>query len=396
MNEQNPLARFLDLVKLGVKNIRRRPVLSALTTLGIATGMTAIVGLWMLTSSIEQALAAQFERFGHNTLLILPSAPGGTASTQTISIDPDFLTSLEEVESTGFVLRKSLPFTAGAQQGFALIIGLSDGTYTEGARFFEGFELESGRLARSLSEITISNGLARQLQVETGALITISEESFTIAGILTPSADADQNSAIFMDINVLWALNQSMNEVSFAWVKATDEADLALLEQQLIQDLSTTGQQFSVQSAQNLRLAVQSILKILSVTFTGVAAIALFVGALGLMNTMYMAVIERTREIGIYLSLGARKGQILLLFVIEAGTLGLIGGMIGVLLGTGLASSLGIIFSQWVDASALQLRLDAMIALQVIALSILLGIIAGTIPAYRAALIRPADALRYE
>ena len=396
MSEQSFIGKSLDLVRLSLKNIRRRPVLSFLTTLGIATGMTAIVSLWILSSSLEAALDQQFERFGHNTLLVIPAGPGGSQSTQTIRIDPDFLTSLEGIENAGYILRKTLPFLSNQTQGFALILGLSEETFSEGATFFESFELQRGVIASNRGEITISAGFANQLDIEVGDSIEISDQPYRVAGILAPVSDRDLNSAVFVSIEELWSLNNSAGEVSFAWVKALDETDLASLEAQISESMASLGQPFTIQSSQNLRSSVQAILGILRTTLTGIAAIALFVGALGLMNTMYMAVIERTREIGIYLSLGARKSQVLALFVIESGTLGLMGGIAGLIIGTGLSSSLSLLFGQALGSASLVVRPELKISLLALALAILLGIISGMIPALRAASIRPADALRYE
>jgi putative ABC transport system permease protein len=153
---------------------------------------------------------------------------------------------------------------------------------------------------------------------------------------------------------------------------------------------------FSVQTSKRLNEVIQTVLRVLKAALGGIAAVALLVGGVGLMNTMYMAVLERTREIGIFLSLGAKRGQILALFLLEAGLLGLMGGLGGVGLGTGLAASIALLIVQATDAPFF----TPMVGPSLIGLSLIfstgLGMLAGFFPARRAASLRPVDALRYE
>jgi putative ABC transport system permease protein len=120
------------------------------------------------------------------------------------------------------------------------------------------------------------------------------------------------------------------------------------------------------------------------------------VGSLGLMNTMYMAVIERTREIGIYSSLGASSRIVLTLFIFEAAFLGFLGGSLGYILGFGFASNIAALISPALNSASLIISPDFSLLGISIALSMILGIISGLMPARRAALIAPVSALRYE
>jgi putative ABC transport system permease protein len=126
------------------------------------------------------------------------------------------------------------------------------------------------------------------------------------------------------------------------------------------------------------------------------AGIAIFVGVLGLTNTMFMAVLERTREIGVFVALGAKRSQILKLFMIEAGALGLTGGILGLIIGASLSASLTLLLAPALGLSALRPDFNFELILVSLLLAMVLGIIAGALPARRAAGLSPVEALRYE
>jgi putative ABC transport system permease protein len=131
-----------------------------------------------------------------------------------------------------------------------------------------------------------------------------------------------------------------------------------------------------------------------TVVLSGIAAISLFVGGVGIMTTMYTSVIERTRQIGVMKSIGARNSDVLMIFIAESGLLGLVGGVIGILLGLS-ASYIGeqVVIAYGIKEFALYAGAD--LILGALAFSILVGCASGYFPAMRAAKMKPVDALRY-
>jgi len=128
----------------------------------------------------------------------------------------------------------------------------------------------------------------------------------------------------------------------------------------------------------------------------GIAAISLLVGGVGIMNTMYTSVLERTREIGIMKAIGARNGDILAIFLIESGMLGAVGGIVGILIGMGLGKATEIIAQQAMGSELLKAQFTPELIIGALMFSFVIGAVSGALPARNAASLKPVDALRYE
>ena len=126
----------------------------------------------------------------------------------------------------------------------------------------------------------------------------------------------------------------------------------------------------------------------------GIAAVSLLVGGIGIMNTMYTGVLERTREIGIMKAIGAQNKDILSIFLIESGLLGLVGGVIGSLIGLGLAFSVSKIAGGFLGGSGIKVTISYPLLFGAIAFSLIIGIASGLLPAMQASKLRPVEALR--
>ena len=139
---------------------------------------------------------------------------------------------------------------------------------------------------------------------------------------------------------------------------------------------------------------ISQVLGIMQVVLVGIAAISLIVGAIGIMNSMYTSVLERTKDIGIMKAVGARNSDIMKIFLIESGLMGLVGGIFGTALGTIVALIVEKISSQ--SGFLLIIRIEYGLLLFGLLFAFLVGMISGALPAYQASKLRPVDALRYE
>jgi putative ABC transport system permease protein len=179
-------------------------------------------------------------------------------------------------------------------------------------------------------------------------------------------------------------------------VKAVDEDHLDLAQQQ-IEDLLAmrhkirTGEEndFTVRNLTQFIESAKSATTVMTMLLTAVAGVSLLVGGIGIMNIMLVSVTERTREIGIRMAIGAKSADIRLQFLVEALTLSLLGGTIGILLGIGGAKLISIGFGWATDVSVMSILLS-------FGFSGFVGIFFGYYPAYKASLLNPIDALRYE
>ena len=138
----------------------------------------------------------------------------------------------------------------------------------------------------------------------------------------------------------------------------------------------------------------QAVLNVITAFLFGVAAISLFVGGIGIANTMYTSVLERTREIGTMKAIGAKNKDILAIFLIESALLGLIGGILGTLLGISLAWLMIFLAQQFIDSLDFQLSISWPLMAAVILFSTVLGVFSGILPALQASKLKPVEALR--
>ncbi|MFB6076214.1 MAG: ABC transporter permease, partial [Candidatus Aenigmatarchaeota archaeon] len=153
---------------------------------------------------------------------------------------------------------------------------------------------------------------------------------------------------------------------------------------------------FSVQTTEQIRETIDNVLGLVQGLMLGIAALSLLVGGVGIMNTMYTSVLEKTREIGIMKSVGAKNSHILGIFLIESGLIGVIGGIIGIILGAilGKIAEYGII--QMTGLSILEISITPELILGALAFSFGIGSLSGVLPARKAAKLKPTDSLRYE
>ena len=153
---------------------------------------------------------------------------------------------------------------------------------------------------------------------------------------------------------------------------------------------------FEIQTPQQILATLDNILTIVEIVLIGISAISLLVGGIGIANTMYTAVIERTKEIGIMKSVGAQNKDILLIFVIESGLLGLVGGAIGIAIGIGLSKLVEFMAFKFFGTSLIKAFFPWYLIAGSLMFSILIGSVSGLLPAKQASSLKPVDALRYE
>ncbi len=385
-----------DLTRLAWLNVVRRPGRALLTIVGIAVGMTAVVGMLGLSQAARRGIEAQLSRLGHDLVLVLPGGASDLSPESTMSLDLSALAGVEGVRQYGALWRRSLPVSTGDRQGFLMVIGMSPASFREADRFFGDFALATGRLPQTSDETLLSDGAAEDLGLGVDDEITIRNQAFRVSGVLEPSDSDEVQGALLIPLASLWTATDASSTMSLAWARAKGDAEVQAVAERVEQALQGQGSSIQVQTSARISQVVDTVLRALTTALTAIAGLALLVGAVGLANTMATAVVERTREIGVFLSVGARRRQIALLYILEAGLLGLIGGLVGVAVGIGLALSL----TRAIGGLGGSLALGSPVHGPTIGLAVLgsvvLGGLAGWWPARRAASLPPVEALRHE
>ena len=229
------------------------------------------------------------------------------------------------------------------------------------------------------------------------AKLKIKGEAFEVVGVLGETGTSEFDNNIYMPIDTARDLFGKPDEVNVILVRLNEGAVSEDVAEDIIRVLkrSRGNENFDVFTPEQILEQLGAILGVVRLVLAGIAAISLLVGGIGIMNAMYTSVLERTREIGIIKSIGARKQDIVVMFLIEAGFVGLVGGIIGAFSGFSLSYIMGVA-AKYAGYSLLKIVFDAELILFSISFAFLVGVVSGVLPALRAARLEPAEALRYE
>jgi len=336
----------------------------------------------------------------------------GGGSGESYVLDLDAIRALPEVKADGALRTETAIVTSEGMDGtgFLYLTGLSKTITDNFSAYFEGFELASGRgfLEGDLHVVIVGPLAAADLGVEVGDSVSIEFTDFEVIGILAESEEEagmtfrSLSTGLFTPITTVETIFGGEGEVSQVFVEVSEGEDAeevadvieAIFDQQDTPVVTVT--------AAEMTESIQSVIRAVQLVLSAIAAISLLVGAIGVMNTMYMSVLERTKEIGIMKAIGATDGQVLSLFLIESSLIGFVGGTLGVILGVALSSAASGLFGGMMmgggegQGMSFAASYSATLIIVALALSLLLGAVAGAIPAYRGAKLQPVKALRYE
>ncbi len=388
---------------------------SGLTILGIVIGVAAVIAMISIGRGAQNSITGSIEGIGTNLLFIFR---GGDESVR----NPKHLT-LEDSQALAD------PFAAPSVAGVApLLQGNGEVSYgrestitslvgvtpeyesvrnvhlTEGE--FINQEHMLGRASVALLGPETADALFGRHEGVTGETIRIEGQPFRVIGVLAAqggSAFGSQDDRVLVPLTTAQTRlmrRGGLNRVDVIIVQAVSAEAVPLAADEVSQILRTRhrtaigADDFTVLTQQDFLDTAKVITGVLTIFLGGIAAISLLVGGIGIMNIMLVSVTERTREIGLRKALGARKSDILIQFLTESSVLSLVGGVIGILLGWGIATVVGRI------AAANDAPIDPSIGLDVILIATLfstaVGLFFGLYPANRAANLEPVEALRYE
>jgi putative ABC transport system permease protein len=312
------------------------------------------------------------------------------------------------------VRREILPVTSAATPGFLTVVGVQ--VFTPGSSavredrrevpegqgegllpLFGRLELAQGRLfLPQEDEVVLGEGAARDLKVSLGESVAVQNRAFRVVGLLQRTGNDADDYALYLSLEKLEELVSEKGLISMAFVRAAPGVDPTALAQEIHRVLRESEREFVVQSSKQLSDLVSGVLTVLRWTLGAIAGISLIVGGIGLTNTMLMAILERTREIGVLKAIGARREHIIVLFLMESGFLGVLGGLIGLLVGGAMAHSVALAAQQFLRTDLFTAAFDGVLIVGALGFSGVLGALAGLWPAWRAGRLDPVEALRYE
>ncbi len=401
-----------DYFVLAFSNLKHQGLRSLLTMLGIFIGIAAVVSLISLGNGLQNAITGQFSTLDADKLIVQNAGtgfgpPGSTVVRKLTEHDLDLIKKTQGVDLVVPRLLRFVRVEFNKNIHFNFVASIPEGN-EERELVYDvlNIKLLEGKLINSdeKGKIILGNNFIRddefEKKIRVGTILKIQGEEFEVAGILAPASTFQINSVISMQEEDLKKILNIDDEIDLIVVQVlekekTEEISNSI-ERVLRRDrnLDIGEEDFSVQTPVQGIQTINTILNIINIIVAGIAAVSLLVGSIGIANTMYTSVLERTKEIGIMKAIGAKNSDILIIFLIESGLLGLVGGIIGTAIGLGLAYFSSYLVSITFSGLSLGVQTSQPLLISAIILSFLLGIISGTLPAFQAAKLNTVEALR--
>ncbi|MPM42715.1 Macrolide export ATP-binding/permease protein MacB [bioreactor metagenome] len=382
---------------LALKALSTSKMRSLLTMLGIIIGVAAVIIIISLGDGMNAMINEQFEKMGSNLLQVYVM---GRGSSRTVD-DKDMFDLTEKypeyIKAASPSVAVSATLKVGNETYTSTITGVSEEYLT-----IKALEMAQGRFIQyidvaRLQNVCVIGSYVNQEDFRNSGLgqtLSLNGNEYTVVGVLTESADntssGDDNS-VYIPYTNATRLNGNSRITQYLFSAADKDSSIkakALIESKL-QKVFEDDDAYMVISMSEMMDVMGTIQGTVMTVLVAIAAISLLVGGIGIMNIMLVSVTERTREIGIRKSLGARGRDIRMQFIIEAGTTSAVGGIVGIILGISLAGIAGKIVGITAIPSPTAILLS-------VGVSVAVGVVFGYLPAGKAAKLNPIDALRYE
>ena len=414
--------KLIESLGIALRSLVANKLRSSLTMLGIIIGVGAVISLMAVGRGAEAMITSTFEDMGTNVLYIMPSNPevGGIGGMSPVFVTPtltlDDAEALERVRSVIGIVPVNENFvgvTVGGESKTSIVHGATpdyQGVYNYSLA--SGQFISDRNVASRDMVVVLGSEVAEDLfdsADPVGQIVKIKEKRFTVIGVLETKGGAmmgvSMDNIVVTPITTYQARlftestamgDDAVQSISVQ-VSSAEALDIASIE---IEDVlrkrhrltEDEDNDFAIISQEQIVGILQQVTGVFTIFLGAIAGISLFVGGIGIMNIMLVSVTERTREIGIRKAVGAKRRDILLQFLLEAATLSLTGGAIGIVIGWVISYVVSKI-----DISGMTIPsvVSPDIVILAISVSVFIGLISGIYPAMRAARLNPIDALHY-
>ncbi|MHC1754783.1 MAG: ABC transporter permease [Methanosarcina sp.] len=402
-------------LKMGLNMLVHSKLRSWLTIIGIVIGIGSVVGIVSLGDAMQANIQSRLAEMDLTKITISPGyttassnmrgppGMGGGTSTDAELTDDDLdaLQGLEGVQYIAGEISGSEEVKYAGETATLSITGVDPQVW----KYMTTLETQSGRLLEPSDKYVavIGSDIAGETydqDIGVNQVITINNKSVRVVGVLEEKGEGD-DSKIYMPIDGAVDLIEDAEDDVFdtITVKARSEdlvdglmediEDKLMISRHIIQE---DDRDFSVTASKSMAESVTEMTGTMTLFLGAIAGVSLLVGSVGIANTMFTSVLEKTKEIGTMKAIGAKNRDILMIFLFNSAMVGLVGGILGVMLGWvvsyGLQSMMGDMTSGGGVSTSLMI--------EGLALAIIIGVVSGVVPAYRASKLKPVDALRYE
>lgn len=414
--------RFIDSLKFALNNLTTRGLRSWLTIIGVIIGVASIIAIVSVGQGMQNVISSQLGALGSDQVYIMP---GSSMESQMMSrggfakepgdigeTDLKIIKSVEGVLAAAPDLMGFVNVEYKNQKAHVYLIGSDENWKTVREA---SFGIESGRFLTSNDRgvVVLGNKLAHEAfddEIYVGSQLKIENKTYRVIGVLNEFGGlggSNEDNSVYMTLDDARPYSGGLGVKDYYAIEVkveqgrTDEI-AQKIEERLMASRHVTEEtiDFSVYTPKMLMEMVMSILGTINLFLYGIAAISLVVGAVGIANTMFTSVTERTRQIGILKALGMTRKDIMNLFLVESALIGLVGGILGLLIGFIISGIIGQIASIFLAntriGGASLVSISPALIIFAIVFSISIGILSGIFPARRAAKLQPVEALRYE
>lgn len=402
--------KTLDIFTLSLSHVKKSKMRSWLTVIGIVIGVAAVVAIISIGQGMQESVQANLGGLGADLIIVTPGFSHATngfggmgVPSGNINLTDRDTNAIKQVPGILYVngmVSGSSDIRLGTEKTSVSVSGVDTSVW----RSMVTTQLEAGRYLQpgDSNAVVIGNSLAHSTFLQPITLnrpITIGGKSFKVVGILVSSGGGfgGEDNAVYMPADYarqVITTNLSRNQFTSIMVKVADPllatSIAAAITQKLmpLRHVNPRTQDFTVTAFATIQQQITSIVQSISLFLAAIAAVSLLVGAVGIANTMFMSVMERTRQIGLLKALGATDNEVMKLFIMESGLFGFFGGIIGIIF--------GILISVMVSAVGLSAVVTPQLLVFSLAFSVFVGVLSGVAPARSGAKMNPVDALRFE
>ncbi len=415
--------KTFDIFRLSLSHVKKSKMRSWLTIIGIVIGVAAVVAIISIGQGMQASVQSRLGSLGADLITVTPGFSrasggggfgGGSAGSASINLTDKDLNVIKQVPGVlyvnGMVSGRS-DMILGTEKTSVSISGVDQVVW----RSMVTTQLESGRYLQpgDSNAVVIGYSLAHETFLQPITLnrpVTIGGKTFKVVGVFVQSGGGfgggGGDNAVFMSADYareVITTNVSRNTFTSIMVKVADPT----LANQVASDIVTKlmparhvnprTRDFTVTEFAVIQQQITGVVTTISIFLAAIAAVSLLVGAVGIANTMFMSVMERTRQIGLLKALGATDNEVMKLFLLESGLFGFVGGVIGIIIGVLISVIISAVGLRAIGPGG---EMNAVVTPELLvfalAFSIFVGIISGVAPARSAAKMNPVDALRFE
>jgi len=406
---------LLDYVRLGVKNLRMRGMRSWLTMVGIFIGIAAVVSLISLGQGMQAAIEEQFFQLGADKIQIIAKGPntGPPGSNSDVQLTKSDLAVVERatgVKNAAGRLIEPIRVEFNDKEIFIYVASLAEdekqrSLIVEVANVDErdmvsGRTLKPGDRWKAVVSESYLEPKFDGKALAVGDKVKINGQVVDIVGVFKKTGNPFVDMSFAMNEEPIRDLLDIPEKYGVMVAQTSPGVNILTVSENIEKDLRNHrgldkgDEDFEVNTVEDVLDTFTSVLQVVTGVLVGIAAISLLVGGIGIMNTMYTAVLERTREIGLMKAVGATNNHIMGLFLFESGLLGMMGGAIGIIIGMALSKLVEVIATAALGTTLIQAQFPWYLILGALFFSFTVGSLAGTWPALRASRLPPVEALR--